>query len=171
MAEPQAAGSADAERRKKIAAGLLFVAFVVVLFVQFSGGGEAEIEIPPRRPVKSASSTAAGDARRASRAWPEARLDQVLKSNPFRPLRPVEKEPEPEPEPEVAEKDKPDAAAEADRSALNAFANRRVGAIVYTKSGPAAMIGTTLVREGDVIDGVRVVSIQADGIVVEPARR
>ncbi|MCC7422589.1 MAG: hypothetical protein IT428_20095 [Planctomycetaceae bacterium] len=170
MAEVPARQSADAERRKKIVAGLLFVTFVVVLFVQFSGGGEAEIELPPRRP-RPAQPTTTGDARRASRAWPEASLDQVLKSSPFRPLRPTMEEPEPEAKPPVAAMEAPNAAAEADRSALNAFANRRVGAIVYTKNGPAAMIGTTLVREGDVIDGVRVVSILADGIVVEPATR
>lgn len=170
MAEIPAGQTADAERRKKIAAGLLFVAFVVVLFVQFSGGGQAEIELPPRRP-RPTTMTASADARRTLRSWPEAQLDQVLKANPFRPLRPVEEEPEPEAKPEVAATDAPDAAIAADRSALNAFSNRRVGAIVYTKNGPAAMIGTTLVREGDVIDGVRVVSIQADGIVVEPAAR
>lgn len=168
MAEAKTPGSADAERRKKLAAGLLLVVFVVVIYVQFGGGAEAEIEIPKRRP-ETPVQTAAADGRRSTRAWPAVKLAEVIEKNPFRPIRPIEKAEATEPVVPTPEAEAAAAAATENRAALNAFASRKVDAIIATARGPAAMIGAKLVREGDVVDGVRIVSIQADGIVVEPA--
>jgi hypothetical protein len=60
-------------------------------------------------------------------------------------------------------------AAAKSEAALGAMQSKRVRAIFMTERGPAAMLGATLVHEGDVVEGVRVVSIRADGIIVEPA--
>jgi hypothetical protein len=43
-----------------------------------------------------------------------------------------------------------------------------VSMIVTTPTGMAALVGNQLLREGQVIDGVRVVTIDRHGIVVEP---
>src|SRR5690606_25330469 len=55
------------------------------------------------------------------------------------------------------------------QAAMEALAREGVAAIVQTPRGKAATIGKRIVREGDVIDGFRVVSIDRNGIVLEDA--
>lgn len=61
----------------------------------------------------------------------------------------------------------PDDASEPPPDRLAGWRSLRVEAIIDTSRGKAALIGDRTVREGEVIDGVRVVKIASDGILVE----
>ena len=51
---------------------------------------------------------------------------------------------------------------------LTKFRGQKVSVLLRTSDGgSAALLGGRLVREGDVVDGIRVLSISADGVVLE----
>jgi hypothetical protein len=162
MAEPNDDAAQTNDRRKKVAAGLLLVVFVTVLYSQFGGAGEdPEVPTRPKRPSPVAAATAKPQTRR----WPQASLSETLKNDPFAQLRQAEKTPEEaEPDPELAQRQ----SEEASKASAASLENQRVRAIVSTKQGPVALFGTKLIKVGDMIDGARVVEIRPDGIIVEP---
>jgi hypothetical protein len=154
----------DAERRKWMIVGGLALSFIVVLWVQLSPEDEAappaELADRPKRPAAAGAAT--------SREWPRFELEQVLRHNPFTPLP----KPDPPRETAAAESEPEGTAAGASAAetaaAVSNVQSKRVRAIFMTERGPAALVGTTVIHEGDVIDGMRVVAIQADGVIVEP---
>lgn len=131
--------------------------------------------VPPQR---ESASTIVGTTR-----WPVVSLDRMLQHNPFKhidlPTEPVvEEEPE-SPPAETPTAPTADAVA-ADLAVLKAERQKRVQEMLdelrdqkvqlILRSGDkvSAMIGTRLVHEGDLIDGVRIVSILPNGVIVEP---
>jgi len=53
-------------------------------------------------------------------------------------------------------------------AALTALRSKGAAAVVRSERGAAAVIGNRVVRVGDVVEGYRVVSIDPQGIVLEP---
>lgn len=134
----------------------------------------------PRTARQSASATTAGKLT----VWPKVSLDEMLLHNPFaQPEMLRDSIPE---TPPAAEVEAAAAAAEAEslqaarskelddeqREKLEAvmaeFKNQKVKMILRTDRGVTAVIGDRKVREGDIIDGVRIVSIRPDGVIIEP---
>jgi hypothetical protein len=115
-------------------------------------------------------------------AWPKVTLDEMLRHNPFAtPNLPPEGPPEtPTPvkpqsvisEAQAAEKLQAETSRDEQRikrAALVAdWQNQKVKLILRTDRGVSAMIGDRKVREGQIIDGVRIVSIRPTGVLVEP---
>jgi hypothetical protein len=122
---------------------------------------------------------------RKSRARPiivadrEAELDMALRFNPFAQMSRLEaqslnsettgSDPSLEPaEEEIAER----ARAQTVEQRLSEFRGQKVSVLFRTAEGGAtAMIGTRLVHEGDIVDGVRVLSISTEGVVLEAAEQ
>ncbi|HUQ71765.1 MAG TPA: hypothetical protein VM165_19705 [Planctomycetaceae bacterium] len=138
----------------------------------------------PARPSSRANRHAASaEAKTSATAWPEISLETALSHNPFRETAPLqaaisEEEqnapPEsetpltangPSPAVEMKEEDLGNAvaASTADPQSL------RVSMILRNGPKLCAVIGERLVREGDVIEGLRIVSISTAGVVVERA--
>jgi hypothetical protein len=124
-------------------------------------------------------------AARRSRARPivvadrEAELETTLRFNPFAQMSRLEaqshngettlSDPNLEPaEEELAER----ARAQTVEQRLSEFRSQKVSVLFRTTEGGAtAMIGTRLVHEGDIVDGVRVLSISTEGVVLEAAEQ
>ena len=156
---------------------VLAVVLVVVLAVQFGGSlgagppRDADRDRESHRPgppgqlaVQAAQpSRDAGKGHDASRPWPKLELAEVSAHDPFAVRTPVAKPPEP---PATT------AESEADRTQqdqlLEQLREQGVQAVIGgSRHGNAAVIGSQIVRVGDVLDGFRVVGIEADGVVLE----
>jgi hypothetical protein len=102
---------------------------------------------------------------------PEDELEMTLKCNPFA-LKPALQRQLPgniEPDDEQARKELAEKArAHAVQQRLSEFRGKKVSVLLRNSDGgAAALIGSKLVREGDIIEGIRVLSISSDGVVVE----
>ena len=112
---------------------------------------------PPRRPRVAATSTAADENGPRPLAI-EVSLDQTLGIDPFRmPSGMSQAE-----EQKAEEKENQD--RESRRTSLAKVLSQRVSLIVETENGPAARLGTKLIRVGDDIEGFKVEKITKDGI-------
>jgi cytoskeletal protein RodZ len=125
---------------------------------------------------KAAVDTAAKTAGTKSHQRPkvsassEDELERTLKFNPFAP-RPAlqtlvagETTASGQAQEQLAEKTR----ALAAQQRLSEFRGKKVSVVLRSSAGgSAALIGGRLVREGEIVDGIRVLSISTDGIVVE----
>jgi hypothetical protein len=164
--------------RQKIILGVLGMVLAVVLLFPSDKGTTSTTDAPeePRR-RKPAQDQAAQEASQLIR-WPEFALAEVLGQNPFAkipvPAPPVvvaETPPtevtvvEPEPPAALPSESDEDDAMEQSREAARTL---RVSLIIKGEKGPAALIGTRIVREGDIIEGCRILSISDAGVIVVP---
>jgi hypothetical protein len=110
---------------------------------------------------------------RKIRQWPEIDLADVLKQNPFMLSDQATEElalQTGEAKETLPTDEEIQAALRQKRlgETLDELRRTGVSAIFRTAQGNAAVIGNRTLKEGDVIDGVRIVSISDKGIVVEP---
>ncbi len=138
---------------------------------------------PPGDTAVIEKKESAGEASTATKswkpAWPEIALADALDHNPFAamkaaPAPPVAEiiQPSPPPAPAVKET-QPDEEAPDDadkQAALENFRRQGVSMILKNKSKACAVVGGRLVHEGDVVDGVRIVTITSQAVIVEPAK-
>lgn len=152
-------GEATADRKKWTAVGALALVLAGVLWSQFAPTSDVPSVELADRPKKTAKSVERPGSRTP---WTAPPLEEVVGRNPFQPLRieePMAEAPAPEADPQ----------ATAEEASIATFRGRKVRAVFMTKRGPVAMLDQTLVREGEIVDGMRVLAIRADGIIVEPA--
>lgn len=164
-------------RTKLIVALVLGVLLVAVLlwdpgasedsFSEAPAAGPSAGSAPAPRIVKKPAAVAVREGE-----WPKIEARDAETLNPFDPQdlekkrkaavvaeapAPAEDEGEPE-EPVLSPADRMKAA----------FANKRVRMVCRTQNGVIGLIDDQILREGDVVDGVRIVSIRPDGVLVEP---
>src|SRR5262249_18411126 len=100
-------------------------------------------------------------------------LEATLKFNPFalttslRQLFQVDSAAPPLAAPSARQPDEK-AREAAPEKRLSEFRRQKVSAIFRTSTGAAAaLVGSRVLKEGEVLDGIRIVSISADGVMVE----
>jgi len=174
-------------RQWTVVAGLAIV-LVAVLLVQFTdifGSETAEPKDPgkcPARPGPERGARELPDAGpntgepRAPKPWPRFSPDEVLRFDPFA-LSPqvVEREGTKEETSKVSPEHGGDPRREellrmraAQAEALQELRLEGVQAVVGSRrDGHVAVIGSQVVRVGDMLDGFRVVRIDPDGVIVE----
>jgi hypothetical protein len=149
---------------------------VVVLAVQFggvcgakpSGDEDTHGACPVSGPNGRLSDSSAGPSRQlrsgedAPRPWPKLELPEVSSYDPFALRTPVAASPEPNPTTPQAEAHR----AEQD-GFLEQLQEQGVQAVVGGGNRNAAVIGSQVVRVGDLLGQFRVVGIDADGVVLE----
>ena len=156
---------------------VLAVVLVVALAVQFGGslgagrprdgdrGRESQSPGPAGQLAAQSAqpSEDAGKGHDASRPWPKLELADVSAYDPFAVRTPVTKPPEPPATTAESDADR----AQQDQL-LEQLREEGVQAVIGgSRNGNAAVIGSQIVRVGDVLDGFRVVGIEADGVVLE----
>jgi len=137
--------------------------------------GKAAVETAPRNAAKAA-------VKKSRTRWKFAdaladELELTLKFNPFAPKPALEPQLAngataiSDPNQIRAEEERAEQArALAAQQRLTKFRGQKVSVFLRTSDGgSAALIGGRVVREGDVVDGVRVLSISADAVVLEAA--
>lgn len=121
----------------------------------------------PRRPRVAAKPTTADENESGPLAI-EVNLDQTLAVDPFR--MPAGMGQSETPQEQIAQakeqkaEEKENRDREARRTTLARILSQKVSLIVATENGPAARIGTKLIRVGDDIEGFKVEKITKDGI-------
>lgn len=122
---------------------------------------------PPRRPRVAATSTAADENGPRPLAI-EVSLDQTLGIDPFRMPSGMSQTEQQQEQVTQAEEQKAEEKENQDResrrTSLAKVLSQRVSLIVETDNGPAARLGTKLIRVGDDIEGFKVEKITKDGI-------
>ncbi len=122
---------------------------------------------PPRRPRVAERPTPALEDEPGPLAI-EVKLDQTLAIDPFRMppgMSPTEQKQEQVAQAEeqkAEQKENEDRAAK--RNSLAKILSQRVSLIVETENGPAARLGSKLIRVGDDVEGFKVEKITKDGI-------
>lgn len=157
---------------------VLAVVLVVVLAVQFGGsfGAGRPAEREERRGESREQRAASGESSPlvthhsppatpySSRPWPKLELADVTDFDPFA-------APKPAPEPSetlAATVESAAAQEEQDAAFLEQLRQEGVQAVIGSAhNGRAALIGSQIVRVGDVLGGFRVVGIEPDGVVLE----
>ena len=159
---------------------------MLVGVILFGQGGETPVETDD---VAATAESGQNNARRKTSTsdpvahvahWPKVSLDEIIKHNPFSGpavtpdvatietvTSPVEEEP---PSATADETEREEIEQERQRKAatlLAEFQSQKVKMVLRTNNKVAAVIGDQLVHEGDVIDGIRIVSILSNGVVVE----
>lgn len=173
--------------KKKVTPNQLILIGVLVLtlaFVLFSGQGSSQTgaaktvtnAAPPVAPAASPKSGVVAPVQ-----WPVVSLDQMLGHNPFESMtdRDVKKSTESSVDADKAAgsnatggESSPDGEDPRDqkaRSLLSEFRSRKVKLIFRTNNKACALIGDRLIKEGEIIDGVKIVSISNNGVVVQHA--
>ena len=170
---------------------MLAVLGVVLAYVVFQGSPQpdaanqaasADAESPPARRKLSTKPVQVATLRRISMP-----VEQMIKQNPFaklpdppKPLPPTPKVVAPQvtvtvvkasaPSPEVLEAEKQTKERRQKiQQTIAELQGAKVKMILKTDKKTSAMIGNRLVSEGDVIDGVRIVSMLPSGVIVKPA--
>lgn len=164
---------------------LLGVLGVVLVYVMMQGMGESpetstEPEAPAARRKTAAVSTRATSTVELKRV--SLPIEQIVQQNPFAklvaPPKPEPKKPEPPPVAivSVAVPKPPDPVIEKRakerqeriQQIIAELHGHKVRMILRTDKKTSAMIGNRLVSEGDVIEGVRIISILPTGVIVKP---
>jgi hypothetical protein len=173
-------------RKQALLVGVLASVLVGVLYTSYDGSAA-----PDAIAAATSSEARASTARRNAATsptvvpgprWPKVALDQTLSHNPFA-------EPEAKPESRsttslatastsaetaIREMETETTPAQDEQHRLTAatlakLQNQKVSMILLTGKKTAAVIGGHLIHEGDLVDGVRIVSILPNGVLVEPA--
>ncbi len=145
---------------------------VVLVGVLVYGQPEAETvespaavaaETPVVRPVKTSPPK--------KKKWVKVALDKAVETNPFAeltiPKAPAAAEPEPVAREAAAEMEAIAEAAKAREAAMADLRTQKVSVILRHSGKATAMIGGRMVREGDLLNGFRVISILPTGVVFE----
>lgn len=153
-------------------AGMIGVLVVVLVGVVVYGQPEAETvetpaavvaETPVTRPVKTSPPK--------KKKWVKVALDEAVQTNPFAeltvPQAPAAAEQEPVAQEAVAEMEALAEAAKAREAAIADLRTQKVSVILRHSGQATAMIGGRMVREGDLLNGFRVISILPTGVVFE----
>lgn len=146
-------------------------------------GQEASIANPARPSSRAQRNSASAEAKTPATSWPEISLEEALRHNPFRETAPLhdalsteEQHAPTESESTIVTNDRQPGIEAKDEDLRETVATStadprslRVSMILRNGRKLCAVIGERLVREGDVIDGLRIVSISTSGVVVERA--
>lgn len=185
MADPTTAPVRHVTRQQAIVLAVLGAALLAALLINPSSDNSQN---------NNAVSTAASARQRRSPEptksaswkpnWPKVSLDKMLHQNPFAAIdvttaAPATNTPEtviaatPNENPPVDANSEPeDAAVAAQRrtseETFAAFTSQKVKMTLRTGANVSALIGERLVHEGEIIDGIRIVSILPTGVLVEP---
>ena len=190
MADPQARAKPAVTPHQLVVIGVLAVILAAVLIAQFGGasagpkqadasGADRKSAVPavPATVPKPAAAPAVRPSETATASapappWPKLSADAAAQYDPFvvpealtRQLTEARQGPnvhKPN-NPAFPKKTGADALA-----ALTALRNKGTAAVVRSERGAAAVIGNRVVRIGDVVEGYRVVSIDPQGILLEP---
>lgn len=187
MSEPRAKPFLSASRFQLALAGIMTVVFVVVLLVQFGGvaGGKPtgppdpatrkpSTGTPPHGPHATADQPRRRPPRRPAPAWPAIDLAEVLRFDPFAAGQAFASRQKPSgkaaPDEAAAGRRQRRQQAQSERAeAVERLRRQGLKAVIAGSGGQAvAVVGSKTVRVGDVIDGLRVIAIQPDGVVLEP---
>ena len=165
---------ASARERAKLAA--IPVLALILLWVVTRGEEDA---LPPPvtladSPVHNSPATPAANrtaARgRAAAEWPQFTLAEILAHDPFAVPRAIASSPPAVGSPltQPVSADTPERTADQGRSRRQMLGAKRVSMIYRGPHGPTAVIDSRAYREGDQLaDGVRIVEIRPDGVLVE----
>jgi hypothetical protein len=190
MADPRASSKRAVTPRQLALIGVLAVVLAAVLIAQFGGASagpkQADSQSAGPKPVApaiaapapkpaTASAPAPGavaPARPPAPPWPKVSADAAAQYDPFavpealtRQLAEARKGPDALKSSNPA----PTKNVRADSlAALTALRSKGTAAVLRSERGAAAVIGTRVVRVGDVVEGYRVVSIDPQGIMLEP---
>lgn len=164
--------------------GTLSLVLVGVLYFG-QGSSETAPDVTAADSARPSASRRAMPAQAAATVtkWPSVSLEQMLQNNPFAARRELSvtastdanaapKTPaESVSETSTASTTEPDSAPNELRQRAEAFLDelrtQRVKMILRSGKNVSAMIGERLIREGDVIDGVRIVSILPNAVLAE----
>ncbi|MDB5388212.1 MAG: hypothetical protein JWM11_3858 [Planctomycetaceae bacterium] len=159
--------------------GVLGAALIGVLVFGQDGGAAAVNDAATTEP-RARRRAADPAVKSKATVWPKVSLEEMLAHNPFaQPNLPKETEPKiPAPEEVAAAEAKTLESAKAKSleverqtkvdAVMTDWRNQKVNMILRTDRGVTALIGDRKVREGQIIDGVRIVSIRPNGVIVEP---
>ena len=165
---------ASTRERAKLAA--IPVLALILLWV-VTGGEEDSLPPPialaapagPGSPVAPAVNRTPPHGRAAAE-WPQFTLAEILAHDPFAVPRAMASSP-PDVHSALTQPVSTDAAertADQGRSRRQMLGEKRVSVIYRGPDGPTAMIDSRVYREGDQLaDGVRIVEIRPDGVLVE----
>lgn len=185
MSDLNSSNQSGINRKQIILIAVLGTIFAGVLIFGQNGSESTDL---------AAESTDAGSVRRTGRTpsnvpseplrtvrWPTVELEDILRQNPFQSREElVVKEEIPVPKALVVESppvptDVTEKAAEVDAerrekmaALISEFQTAKVKMILRNGKQATAMIGERVIREGQVIDGVKIVSIRSDGVIIEP---
>lgn len=136
-----------------------------------SGGGNQVLRRAGKAEFGSTPDTDDADAdTRATGEWPETPLETALAHDPFA-LPPPLAPPTPVPSPDGArseqgnERQRPELAEKHER-ALATVRDRGIQMVLVDQEERVAIVGDRAVRVGEVLEGLRVVAISADGITL-----
>jgi hypothetical protein len=166
-------------RIKLIVAVVLGVVFLAVLCWDPSASEDAASETTPvaaspplSAPKSKSKSKGAATSTVREADWPKVAPEDAEELNPFDPEDREKRKAatvvveEPAPAEELEQSEQP-TLSPAERMKA-AFANKRVRMILRTRNGVIGLIDNEVLREGEIVEGVRIVSIRADGVLVEP---
>lgn len=165
---------ANARDRAKLAA--IPVLALILLWVVTRGEEDtlpppvalADSAVPGSPPTLAADRTAARGP--AAAEWPQFTLAEILAHDPF--AAPPAIAPRPphigSPLTQPVSADAPESTTDQGRSRRQMLGKQRVSVIYRGPHGPTAIIDSRVYREGDQLaDGVRIVEIRPDGVLVE----
>jgi hypothetical protein len=187
VANSEANGKPIASPRQLLVVGVLGVALLTVLIMQFggatSGSGDAAGKASPGKKTPSPTGQASGPksfARPAEAAaskpalapWPKISAEAAAQYDPFvvpEPLARKITEVKQAKEDRKAKSPPPKRDIRAENVA--ALKAKGITLIVQSKRGAVAMVGNRAVRVGDTLEGHRVVAIDSSGVLLAPADR
>jgi hypothetical protein len=189
MSKETEASRPIATPRQWTVVAVLAVILVVVLLVQFTGIFGSETAEPKetgkrsRQPPElehgaseAPSTSRSTDESRPPKPWPRFSPDEALRFDPFAPSTQVaEREGIEEATSKGSQEQSEDPRHEqllrlraAQAEALQELRAEGVKAVVGShRGGHAAVIGSQVVRVGDMLNGFRVVQVDSDGVIVE----
>jgi len=171
-------------RKQGILLGVLSAVLAAVLW--FGQGGAETLETQAASKAESGPRAARNkqvlaESTTRKTSWPKVALDTMLLNNPFALPEELQISP-PEEVPVEIEETAIAAAAETAKQKMDeeerlkvqgVMANlksQKVTMILRTNKDATAIIGDRVVHEGDVIEGVKIVSILPTGVLIEPAQ-
>jgi type II secretory pathway pseudopilin PulG len=188
MSETQTQNSSRASGLKRAAIAILSVLLLAALYVQFGGSqqatqtseGQAEGDVSAQGRQRSRRtprpSTVATESTSAARStWPALGLEEILQHNPFELPHSLTEDLSASPD-ETADESKEELNRQEEEARQKlkkqeaALAKlQKSGMTIYFEDqhGSAAIIGSRRVRQGDNIEGFRVVDVRPDGVVLE----
>ena len=170
-------------RKQAIVLGALSAMLIAALYSSQDTGATTDSTSVTTDARAARRKAAAAPTVAATVRWPSVTLEQTLKHNPFAELEvPVEPPSQTTPEtvtstppvPVTSEEEPEIDPVEENRrrkseETLAQLQSHKVSMILRTGKKASAMIGGRLVHEGDIVDGVRIVSILPNGVLVESA--
>ncbi|MFW6170705.1 MAG: hypothetical protein ACODAD_09465 [Planctomycetota bacterium] len=182
MDNPPWNNKGGATPRKLVLIFVLGIVLVSVICFQLGAGNgsaespqrdrRAEMPAPPvDQPPEGTPETPAVNAEtRTVREWPEIPLETVLAHDPFE-LPPAMAPPTPNPSPnhrsgERADRQESPASVEKRERALATVRDVGIRMVLVDQEERVALVGERAVRVGEVLEGFRVIAIDADGITL-----